>query len=130
MSGAVGRLSADAPLRFDEARRLVLDELRPLPEEECPLAEAGGRVLARDVSAAHDVPPFPNSMVDGYALRAADTAGASADSPRELRVIGEVAAGQDGRIAIGPGQAVRIMTGAPIPPDADGIVMLEWTEWE
>lgn len=130
MSHGAGRLVADAPLPFDEARRLVLAEAAPLGEEPCVLAEGGGRVLSREVLAAHDVPPFPNSVVDGYALHAADTTGASEAAPRELRVVGEVAAGNSVPLPIGPGEAVRIMTGAPVPPDADGIVMLEWTEWE
>src|SRR5262245_14516201 len=88
-------------------------------------ADAIGRVLAADVVATEDVPPFANSAVDGYAVHAADLAAA----PVELDVVGELAAGAapyDG--VVGRGQAVRIMTGAPIPAGADAIAMVEDSE--
>jgi molybdopterin molybdotransferase len=101
-----------------------------LPAEEVPLAEAHGRVLAADVVATDPVPPFRSSVVDGFAVRAADVATASAESPVELVVESEITAGDAGRGGPASGHAVRIMTGAPLPADADAVVMLEWTEWE
>ena len=86
--------------------------------------EAAGLVLAADVVATEPVPPFANTAVDGYALIAADTASGSA----ELRVIGEVAAGAVSSVAVTPGTAIRIMTGAPIPEGCDAVVMVEDTE--
>jgi molybdopterin molybdotransferase len=115
------------PTPFDEAQRIVRGAASPLGVQQAGLADAWGRVLAERIVAPHAVPPFDNSMVDGFALRAADVAGASPGSPVELEVIGEVAAGDTGDVVISPGTAVRIMTGAPVPPTADGIVMLEWT---
>ncbi len=86
--------------------------------------EAAGRVLATDVVAPEDVPPFDNSAVDGYAVRAADMA----DPVAELRVVGEIAAGAAPTHEVGGGEAIRIMTGAPVPPGADAIVMVEQSE--
>ena len=74
------------------------------------------------------MPPFANTAMDGYAVRASDTAGASAAAPVSLRVVDEVPAGHAPTIAVGPGEAIRIMTGAPMPPGADAIVMVERTE--
>jgi molybdopterin molybdotransferase len=125
----VSRLVADPPIPFDRAEELIRKEARALPAEEVALAEAAGRVLAGSIRAPHPVPPFENSTVDGYAVRAADVAGASADSPVELRVPGEVMAGDAGDRTLAPGTALRIMTGAPVPPGADAVVMLEWTEF-
>ena len=88
-----------------------------------PLADALGLVLAADVVAGEPVPPFANTAMDGYAVRAADTAGA----PVRLRVVGDLPAGHAPTTAVGPGEAIRIMTGAPIPPGADAIVMVERT---
>lgn len=122
------RVIADVPIPFDRAVSLVRGEARPLPGETIALAAAHGRVLAEDVTAPHPVPPFENSTVDGYAVRAADVAGASEERPVELAVAGEVMAGDPGRAALAPGTALRIMTGAPVPPGADAVVMLEWTE--
>jgi molybdopterin molybdotransferase len=112
---------------FDEAQRIVRGAAAPLGVQKVELADAWGRVLAEQVVARHPVPPFDNSMVDGFALRAADVAGASPAAPVELEVIGEIAAGDAGNVRISSGTAVRIMTGAPVPTTADGIVMLEWT---
>lgn len=85
---------------------------------------AAGLVLAAPVTATEDVPPFDNTAVDGYAVRTADVV----DAPVVLRVVAEVAAGATGEFPLGPGDAVRIMTGAPIPPGCDGVVMVEDTE--
>ena len=81
-----------------------------------------------DVIADEPVPPFANTAMDGYAVRAADTAGASVDAPVSLRVVGELPAGHAPTIPVGPGEAIRIMTGAPMPDGADAIVMVERTE--
>jgi molybdopterin molybdotransferase len=93
----------------------------PLDEEKVALKSAYGRVLARDLKALRTQPPFSNSAMDGYALRAADTA----LSPTTLKVIGESAAGRAFPGAVGPGEAVRIFTGAPMPDGADAIVIQE-----
>ncbi len=115
---------------FDEAESIVRAAVEPLGVQKVALADAAGRVLAEEVVAPHPVPPFDNSMVDGFALRAADVTGATAECPVELEVVGEVAAGDPGDVTFPPGTAVRIMTGAPVPAVADGIVMLEWTEMD
>ena len=94
------------------------------PEIELPIGEAFGHVLADDVTAAHALPLWSNSAMDGYAIRAADAAGGAATA---LRIIGEVAAGSSADPAIGPGEAVRIMTGAPVPSSADAVVPVEDT---
>ncbi len=95
--------------------------------EPTPIAESAGRVVAADVVAGDRVPPFDNSGMDGFAVVAADTAGASPDHPVRLPVVGTIAAGSPPEPAITPGQAVRIMTGAPVPPGADAVVMVERT---
>jgi molybdopterin molybdotransferase len=97
-----------------------------LPEEWVSLAEAFGRTLSRDLVAARTQPPFANSAMDGYAVRASDVAGA----PVSLQLIGESAAGRAFAGAIGAGEAVRIFTGAPIPEGADTIVIQEDTQRE
>jgi molybdopterin molybdotransferase len=108
-----------------EARERVLARCTPLPVERVPIAEAVGLVVAEAVTATEHVPPFANTAMDGYAVVAADTVGARDDTPVTLEVVGAVAAGSDGQVPMGPGQAVRIMTGAPIPPGADAVVMVE-----
>jgi len=107
-----------------EARAYVLDGCAPLADAEVALADALGCVAAEGVVVAEPVPPFANTAMDGYAVRAADTAGA----PCELDVVGLIAAGSAGDLTVGPGQAARIMTGAPMPPGADAVVMVERTE--
>lgn len=114
---------------IDEARRLVLDRCEVLPSVAVHVDDSVGCVLANDAHAIEDVPPFANTAVDGYAVRASDTTGADT-SPVRLAVVGEVAAGASGDVVVGPGQAVRIMTGAPIPEGADAIVMVEDTSFE
>lgn len=109
-------------LTFDEARACVLREVGvAMGTETVPLAEAAGRVLAEEIAADRDYPPFPRSARDGFAVRAADV-------PGDLRVIGEVRAGEVFRGAVGPGEAVEIMTGAPLPEGGDAVVMVEHTE--
>jgi molybdopterin molybdotransferase len=111
---------------LEEARGYILDVCSPLPPRSVPLLEAAGCVLAENVVADEDVPPFANTAMDGYALRAADTA----DPPVRLKVVGTLAAGSAPTIDVRPGQAVRIMTGAPMPPGADAVVMVERTQSE
>ena len=108
---------------FEQALATVLAEARALPAEEVPLEEALRRVLAEDVASDRDLPSFDRAAMDGFALRAADVAGA----PAALEVVGEVRAGQWPDLAVGPGQAVRIMTGAPVPPGADAVQQVEKT---
>ena len=103
-----------------EAHARLMRLFAPLGTEEVPLAEAAGRVLARDVVAARAQPPFAASAMDGYAVRAAD-----ADAGARLRVIGTSAAGARFAGSVGPGEAVRIFTGAPVPDGADAIVIQE-----
>ena len=110
-------------ISIEDARRRILDACPPLPPRDMVLTDALGRVLAERVVAGEDVPPFANTAMDGYAVRATDTAGA----PVQLEVVGTLAAGSAPDIEVGPGQAVRIMTGAPIPVGADAVVMVERT---
>ena len=107
-----------------EARRHVLDRVPTAPPQRIPLGETHGLVLAEEIRADEPVPPFANTAMDGYAVRAADTEGA----PVELAVVATVAAGHAPDIQLGPGQAARIFTGAPIPAGADAVVMVERTE--
>lgn len=109
---------------LEEARSHVLGEVAVLAPAERRRADALGCVLADDVTSPEAVPPFDNTAVDGLAVRAADTA----DPPTVLRVAGLIAAGDPGDVPVEPGAGVRIMTGAPIPPGADAVVMVEDTE--
>lgn len=113
---------------FAEARQFVLDRCAPLAPAERPLDDALGAVLAYDAVAPEAVPPFANSGMDGYAVRSADVAAAAEGHPVRLRVAGTIAAGAAPDIAVTAGVAVRIMTGAPIPPGADAVVMVERSE--
>ena len=106
----------------------IASSLSPLSPVSLELAEAEGCVLAEDVTAAVALPPFDNSSMDGYAVRAADVAGAAADAPVTLRVAGEIAAGDTGEYRLEPGTAIRIMTGARLPAAADAVVPVEWTD--
>jgi len=106
----------------------VLDAVHPLAPVDVPLADAAGNVLAIDLRSRLDIPVFDNSAMDGYAVRHADVATASAAHPVTLRVVGEVAAGSVADPAIGPGEAVHIMTGAPLPSAADAVVPIEQTD--
>ncbi len=112
---------------LEDVQAEVLRSITPLAPVTVPLAEALGLVLAAPVVAAEPVPPFANTAMDGYAVRAADTAGASSEEPVRLRVVGDLPAGHAPTIGVGPGEAIRIMTGAPIPHGADAIVMVERT---
>ncbi len=101
-----------------------------LAPEHVPLRQAAGRVLAEAVASRVDVPGFARAMMDGFALRAADTLGASAYNRLALRVIGESMPGRGFAGAVGPGEAVRIMTGAPLPAGADAVLPFEQAECE
>jgi molybdopterin molybdotransferase len=105
-------------------------QLTSLAEESLPLAAAVGRVLARDVASRVDVPGFDRSMMDGFALLAADTLGASQYNRLSLELIGESLPGQPFSGRVGSGQAVRIMTGAPLPNGADAVLPVEYVEIE
>jgi molybdopterin molybdotransferase len=115
-------------LGVDEARDRVLDAVAALPVESVPLTEALGRVLAGDVSAEADLPPFANAAMDGFAVRSADTTGASRETPVRLGVVGQVAAGIIPDAVVESGTAVRIMTGARLPVGADAVVRFEETD--
>jgi molybdopterin molybdotransferase len=105
--------------------RLLAERLSPLPAEMVPLRLAAGRVLAEDVASPVDVPGFDRAAMDGYAVRGEDTFGASLYSPVELKLIGQVRAGSCFPGPCGPGEAVRIMTGAPLPAGADAVLPAE-----
>jgi molybdopterin molybdotransferase len=115
----------DDSLGVDEARDRILAAVAPLPAVDLPLDAALGLTLAADVVSGWTLPPFDNSAMDGFALRAGDTFGASPDRPAVLRVIGSVAAGSVAASAVGPGEAIRIMTGAPVPTGADAVERVE-----
>ena len=118
----------EAMLGVEDALERILSYFEPLEAVDVPVAEAGGMVLAEDAVSDMDIPPLDNSAMDGYAVRSESVAGASAGAPATLRVIDRVAAGQLPTTAVGPGTAVRIMTGAPVPPGADAVVPFEDTD--
>ena len=115
-------------LPFEEARARILEDLLPLRAESMPLAEALGQVLAEDATALLTLPPWDNSAMDGYAVRSEDVAAATAELPVILEVVGEVAAGHEPEVAVGPGTAVRVLTGGILPPGADAVVKVEDTD--
>ncbi|WP_318614867.1 gephyrin-like molybdotransferase Glp [Sporosarcina sp. YIM B06819] len=115
------------PIPVTEAVRLVMEHIHTTGTEMVPLEHTYGRILAQPIIAQHDVPSFNRSPYDGFAVRAQDTTGASGDNRVAFSVIGEISAGYVANRAIGEGEAYRIMTGAPIPDNADAVVMLEQT---
>jgi molybdopterin molybdotransferase len=121
-------MTVDGMISVEEARGRILAVIERLPAEEKELADALGQVLAEDITSPVTIPPLDNTSMDGYAVRAVDTAGANEASPVELRVVGEVAAGYIFAGEVERGTAVRIMTGAPIPRGADAIVPFEETD--
>ncbi|MEU7134690.1 gephyrin-like molybdotransferase Glp [Streptomyces sp. NPDC046261] len=112
----------------DEHLDDILGKIRPLEPIELQLLDAQGCVLVEDVTVPAALPPFDNSSMDGYAVRVADVEGASEQFPAVLTVVGDIAAGSGELPAVGPGEAVRIMTGAPMPPGAEAVVPVEWTD--
>jgi molybdenum cofactor synthesis domain-containing protein len=111
-------------ISLDEARGTVLAGCARLPATRVPIDDALGLVTSEAIVSPEPVPPFANTAMDGFAVRAEDTSGA----PVPLTVVGTIAAGAAPDIPVGPGEAVRIMTGAPIPPGADAVVMVERTQ--
>ena len=114
-------------LALEDAIGRILAAIPPGGPELIPLSAAHGRVLLETVVAPIDLPPFDNSAMDGYAVRARDTAGASRDNPVRLKLAGKIAAGETAAAIVEPGCALRIFTGSPMPARADGVVMQEDT---
>ena len=120
---------ADPPLvPVEEHLADVLAAIRPVDPVWVPLVHADGSVLAEQVTSTTPLPSFDNSAMDGYAVRAADLGGASADTPVTLPVRGEIAAGDTGDYRVEPGSCLQIMTGARLPEGADAVVPVEWTD--
>src|SRR5215211_5661445 len=117
-------------LSVDQARERILSHFQTVTTESLPLAGCANRVLAQDIVAAHDLPSFDNSSMDGFAVRAADVAEAAADSPRSLRVVADIPAGSHPTIRLAPGEAARIMTGAQVPAGADAVIPVEDTNFD
>ena len=109
-------------------RPRILDDLEPMPAYPQPLMDCLGLAVAEDVHADVSLPGFDNSSMDGYAVHYADVASASAETPVRLPVVGEIGAGQASVLALPPGAAAKIMTGAPLPAGADTVVPYEWTD--
>ncbi len=125
---ATGPVETPGDVRtVDEHLKAILSTLEPSPTEWTPLTDALGLVVARDVRAKVDLPHFDNSSMDGYAVRAESLAGAG-EEPVRLRIVGEIAAGDDPGFSVGPGEAARIMTGAPMPEGADAVIAVEDTD--
>jgi molybdopterin molybdotransferase len=116
-------------LSVSDARARILAIFAPVETVNLPTARLGGRVLASDITARTDFPLFDNSSVDGFALQVADLAGASRNSARNLLVTADIRAGTYSDTPIQPGQCARIMTGAPLPPGAEAVVMVEDTDF-
>ena len=116
-------------ISVEEALERILGEIHPLLPTQVPLAESAGLVLAEDVIAREDMPPFANSAMDGFALRSQDSQPRAGQPPR-LRVTGGVAAGYVADHAVEEGTAMRIMTGAPVPPGADTVIQIELTKYD
>ncbi|MBI3752788.1 MAG: molybdopterin molybdotransferase MoeA [Deltaproteobacteria bacterium] len=115
-------------ISVEAALELILSEIKPLGMERVDILSSLGRVLGEDIAASVDNPPWDNSAMDGYAVRAIDTRGASRNNPVILKVIEDLPAGYVARKAMKKGEAIRIMTGAPMPEGADAVVMVEETE--
>ncbi len=118
----------DELVSVEDHRERVLAAIDPLPAFDQPLMEAFGLSAAEDVRASVALPGFDNSAMDGYAVAYADVASATAESPVHLPVVGEIGAGQATLLAVSPGTAAKIMTGAPVPAGADSVVPYEWTD--
>ncbi|MFJ4006384.1 gephyrin-like molybdotransferase Glp [Streptomyces sp. NPDC090023] len=129
MSTAANRpVGPDHVWSVDEHLEDILSTVRPLDPIELQLPDAQGCALVDDVMVPVSLPPFDNSSMDGYAVRVADVTGACEEFPAVLDVVGDVAAGDAAPVQVGPGQAARIMTGAPLPPGAEAVVPVEWTD--
>jgi len=117
-------------LSVQQAQARILDLLTPIGIERVTIEAAAGRILAEDIIAPQDMPFFDNSSMDGFAVRAADVLHATPDAPVSLKIVADIPAGRPSSIALRPGQAARIMTGAPLPDGADAVVPVEDTEFE
>src|SRR5688572_20218479 len=118
-------------IALDEAKALIHAAVAPIDRtERVPISDANGRVLAEDVVATADVPPFARAAMDGYAVRAADTSGATKEDPRALKRVGTVFTGQVPDRAVGTGECIETATGAPLPDGADAVVIVEDTDGE
>ena len=115
-------------IKVDEARKIILEKIKVQGTEKVSISEALGRILSEDIIARRNNPPMDNSAMDGYALKAKDIELATAENPIKLEIIEDLAAGYSPKMTIQSGQAVRIMTGAPIPEGADAVIMQEDTE--
>ena len=115
-------------LSVQAAQERIHSHFKPIETETLSLAQCAGRILAADILSS-DLPPFDNSAVDGFAVKALDLADATSASPRTLRVVTDIPAGFTSDVAIAHGQAARIMTGAPLPKGADAVIMVEDTDF-
>lgn len=115
-------------ISVEEALGLILENIREIGFEKVDIKEALGRVLAEDVYARRNIPPWDNSAMDGYAVIVNDVEGASKENPAVLKIIESLPAGYISESKLKPGEAIRIMTGAPMPNGADAVVMVEYTE--
>lgn len=121
-AGAIG------PLPAGEAAATILEAVRRQPSLRLPLDDALGSVLAESITSPIDIPAWTNSAMDGYAARGVDVRGATKETPRQLHVVAQIAAGQFPSRAIGPGECARIFTGAPLPDGADSVIRQEDTD--
>jgi molybdopterin molybdotransferase len=113
----------------EEALKRIMDSVKPIDrKEKVPIKESPGRVLAENIVADRDVPPFNRASMDGYAVKAEDTYGASEQNPRILKVVATLHAGESTKKAVAKGECIRIATGCPVPLGADAVVMVEFTE--
>jgi molybdopterin molybdotransferase len=117
-------------LSVEQARERILSHFQPVASETLPLAGCANRVLAQEIIAANDLPPFDNSSMDGFAVRTADVERATGNAPQTLRVVADIPAGTYSKITLAPGEAARIMTGAPVPAGADAVVPVEDTNFD
>ncbi|HEY7359024.1 MAG TPA: gephyrin-like molybdotransferase Glp [Ktedonobacterales bacterium] len=115
-------------LRVEEALERILADITRLEPEKVALPDAAGRVLAQAIASQEEIPPFANSAMDGYALRSSDTQEATPQQPTRLRLVGIVQAGQVAERPVQPGEAMRILTGAPVPPGANAVIQQELTQ--
>ncbi len=113
----------------EEAVKRIMGSIKPVERTEAiPIEESSGRVLAEDVVANEDVPPFTRAAMDGYAVKAEDTYGASQQNPKSLKVVAVLHAGESASIVVNKGECARIATGCPVPSGADSVVMVEFTD--
>ncbi len=115
-------------ITVEEAQEIIFDNIRTIESSEIGIKDALGRILSQDIFSARAIPPWANSAMDGYAVIAADVENASKENPVELKVIERIQAGVKAKSVLKNGEAIRIMTGAPIPQGADAIVLQEETE--